>query len=82
MDAFDKDSKLARETITKIEAIQGRLTTLDKAWAQIYIGTAHFALGDKPQACAAYERASKLGGDSKAIRDDSEEKRLMIGCRP
>ncbi len=84
MDAFDNGSgaALARETIQKIEAMRSRLSALDQAWGQIYIGNAHFALGDKTQACAAWERAPTLAPQSKAVRDDSEEKRLGFSCRP
>ena len=84
MEAFDKGEgpAIARETINKIQAIQGRLTGVDRAWAQITLGTAYYALGDKTRACEAYIRAFNLAGDSKAVRDDSEEKQLMIGCRP
>ena len=84
IEAFDKEEgpKIARETIDKIQAMQSRLTGVDRAWAQIYLGTAYYSLGDKSRACEAYIRAFNLAGDSKQVRDDSEEKRMMIGCRP
>jgi hypothetical protein len=81
---FDKSegTKIARETLDKIQAMYSRLGSLDQAWAQITMGTAHYALGDKAAACAAYQRAMTLAATSIKVREDSEEKQLMIGCRP
>ena len=82
MKAFDNDELSATQTIVQIEALSGKLGALDQAWAQIYFGTAYYQSGDKTKACAAYVRAAALAGESDVVRKDSEEKRLMIGCRP
>ena len=84
MDHFDRDDSQgnAKLTIIEIDAIRSKLGPVDQGWAWIYTGLSQFAMNDKTQACVSFERASKVPGVSEAVRKDSEDKRLMIGCRP
>lgn len=85
MDEFDKDSSLrrARETAQLIELMYGRLRNVsDQAWAQMYLGKAYLEMEDKEKACAAFERAAKIGAAIELVRKDSEDYRLVVGCRP
>jgi len=85
MNEFDLESgaRRARETVQLIER---RLSSLrivsDSAWAQMYLGKAYLELEDKVKACAAFERAGRIGAAIQEVRIDSEEYRLVVGCRP
>ena len=84
MDDFDRDGSpsRARDMITKIGALNAKLSNVDRGWAQIYLGLAHLTLNDKAQACAAFKQAMIVGGDSKLVKSDAEEKMLLVPCRP
>ncbi len=84
MDDFDRDGSpsRARDMITKIGALNAKLSNVDRGWAQIYLGLAQLTLNDKAQACAAFKQAMIVGGDSKLVKSDAEEKMLLVPCRP
>ncbi len=84
-DEFDDDSSLrkARETVQLVGSMIPNLRNVsDQAWAQMYLGKALLALEDKEKACAAFERAARIGAAIEQVRKDSEEYRLVFGCRP
>ncbi len=84
MDDFDRDNSQpgARTALAKLSALKGPLSPSDRAWVQIYSGLAHLALGEKSLACAAFENAGAIPDISELVKKDSEEKRMMTGCRP
>jgi eukaryotic-like serine/threonine-protein kinase len=85
MDDFDRDDspRKARETVILIDVLMGRLRNqTEQGWAHNYLGKAHLSLGDKDKACAAFDRAKALATESKRLREDSDEFRLVAACAP
>lgn len=81
--SLSDEAKSARATklLRDLDAL--KLTApLDQGWAQLYKGMAHVTLDEKSLACAAFDRADKIGAGSRALTQTVEQWLLTLGCPP
>jgi len=73
---------VAQDAVRKLEALKPRLSTKDdQAWAEVYLGMSLATLNESAKACAAFERASALGG-TRTARKLSIDWREKLRCVP
>ncbi len=79
---LDDGQLVPQDAVKKLETLRPRLVAkADQAWADVYIGMSLASLNEKDRACSAFERASAIGGSSKA-RQTSVQWRLQLRCVP
>ena len=73
---------VAQDAVRKLEALKPRLSSKDdQAWAEVYLGMSLATLNESAKACAAFERASALGG-TRTARKLSIDWREKLRCVP